>query len=122
LNAQHGIHTPLGDALTSQNIAVFNTTYYKLVLIFEIKFVDLCSDGIFIVWVGVNGVYEVYERWIVAMELVAWAGAEIENFALSGADEGRDTGGVFIGDETVGCERELVYRELNWGQGTYRLR
>jgi hypothetical protein len=105
LNAQNGIHTPLGDPLTSQDIAIFNTTYYELVLILEIKFIDFCSDCIFIVWVGVNGVYEVYEGWIIAMELVAWAGAEIEDLALSGANKGRDTGRVFIGDEAVGCER-----------------
>jgi hypothetical protein len=121
LDAQHSIHTPLGNPLTPQNLTVFNTTHYKLVLILEIKFVDLCSDGLFIVWVGVDGVYEVYDGWVIAVELIAWAGAEIENFALSGADKGRDAGGVFIGDEAVGCARALVYRELNRGQGTYRL-
>jgi hypothetical protein len=55
------------------------------------------------VGVGVNGVYEVYEGWIVAVDLVAWSGAEFEDFALSGADKGGDTGGVFIGDKAVGC-------------------
>ena len=62
--------------------------------------------------VGVNGVYEVYEGWIVAVDLVAWSGAEFEDFALSGADKGGDRGGVFIGDKVVGCARELVCRWL----------
>ena len=60
--------------------------------------------------VGVNGVNEVYEGWIVAVDLVAWSGAEFEDFALSGADKGGDRGGVFIGDETAGCAPELVCR------------
>ena len=63
--------------------------------------------------VGVNGVYELYEGWIVALDLVAWSGAEFEDFALSGADKGGDTGGVFKGDKTVGCARDLVC----WGLG-----
>jgi hypothetical protein len=61
---------------------------------------------------GFNGVYEVYEGWIVAVDLVAWSGAEFEDFALSGADKGGDRGGVFIGDKAVSCARELVYRGL----------
>jgi hypothetical protein len=65
------------------------------------------------VGVGVNGVYELYEGWIVALDLVAWSGAEFEDFALSGADKGGDTGGVFIGDKAVGCARDLVC----WGFG-----
>ena len=62
--------------------------------------------------IGVNGVYEVYEGWIVAVDLVAWSGAEFEDFALSGADKGGDRGGVFIGDKAVGCALELVCRGL----------
>ena len=120
LNAQNGIHTPLGDPLTSQDIAVLNTTYYELVLILEIKFIDLCSDCIFIVWVGVNGVYEVYEGWIIAMELVAWAGAKIEDLAFSGANKGRDTGRVFIGDEAAGWARELACMGFDQGEGGYK--
>ena len=53
--------------------------------------------------IGVNGVYEVYEGWIVALDLVAWSGAELEDFALSGADEGWDTSGVFKGYKAIGC-------------------
>jgi hypothetical protein len=60
------------------------------------------------VGVGVNGVYELYEGWIVALDLVAWSGAEFEDFALSGADKGGDTGGVFICDKAIGCARDLV--------------
>jgi hypothetical protein len=60
------------------------------------------------VGIGVNSVYEVYEGWIVALDLVAWSGAELEDFAVSGADKGGDTGGVFIGNKAVGCARELV--------------
>ena len=63
--------------------------------------------------VGVNGVYELYEGWIVALDLVAWSGAEFEDFALRGADKGGDTSGVFIGDKAVGCARDLVC----WGLG-----
>jgi hypothetical protein len=64
-------------------------------------FLELCSDAISIVRVGVNGVYEVYEGRIIVMDLVAWSRAEFENFSLSGADEGGDNGGIFIGDETA---------------------
>jgi hypothetical protein len=64
------------------------------------------------VGVRVNGVYEVYEGWIVAVDLVTWSGAEFEDFALSGADKGGDRGGVFIGDKAIGCARELVCRGL----------
>jgi hypothetical protein len=64
------------------------------------------------VGVRVNGVYKVYEGWIVAVDLVAWSGAEFEDFALSGADKGGDSGGVFIGDKAIGCARELVCRGL----------
>jgi hypothetical protein len=64
------------------------------------------------VGVGVNGVYEVYEGWIVAVDLVAWSGAEFENFALSGANKGGDRSGVFIGDKAVGCAPNLVCRGL----------
>jgi hypothetical protein len=46
------------------------------------------------------------------VDLVAWSGAKFEDFALSGADEGGDRGGVFIGNKAVGCARELVCREL----------
>jgi len=63
--------------------------------------------------VGVNGVYELYEGWVVALDLVAWSGAEFEDFAVSGADKGRDTGGVFKGDKAVSCPRNLVC----WGLG-----
>ena len=62
--------------------------------------------------VRVNSVYKVYEGWIVAVDLVAWSGAEFENFALSGADKGGDRGGVFVGNKAVGCARELVCRWL----------
>jgi hypothetical protein len=64
------------------------------------------------VGVGVNGVYEVYKGWIVAVDLVAWSGPEFEDFALSGADKGGDRGGVFISDKAVGCARELVCKGL----------
>jgi hypothetical protein len=63
--------------------------------------------------VRVNGVYEVYEGLVVAVDLVAWSGAEFENFALSGLDERRDNGGVFKGDEAVGWACELVCRGLD---------
>ena len=56
--------------------------------------------------VGVNGVYEVYEGLIVAVDLVAWSGAEFEDFALSGADKRGDRCSVFIGDKAVGCTKE----------------
>jgi hypothetical protein len=65
------------------------------------------------VGVGVNGVYELYKGWIVALDLVAWSGAEFEDFALSRTNKGGDTGGVFIGDKAVGCARDLVC----WGLG-----
>jgi hypothetical protein len=64
------------------------------------------------VGIGVNSVYEVYKGWIVALDLVAWSRAKLEDFALSGADKRRDTGGIFIGDKTVGYARELVYRGM----------
>jgi hypothetical protein len=64
------------------------------------------------VGVGVNGIYEVYEGWIIAVDLVAWSRPEFEDFALSGADKGGDRGGVFIGDKAVGCARELVCKGL----------
>lgn len=48
-----------------------------------------------------NGVYKVHERWVVAVDLIAWARAEFENFAVGRADEGRNSGGVFKGDEAV---------------------
>lgn len=63
--------------------------------------------------VGVNGVNEVYEGWIVAVDLVAWSRAEFEDFALSGADKGGYRGVVFIGYKVVGCARELVCRGLD---------
>ena len=44
--------------------------------------------------VGFNSVYEVYEGWIVAVDLVAWSRDQFEDFALSGVDKGGDTGGV----------------------------
>ena len=62
--------------------------------------------------VRVNGVYEVYEVGIVAVDLVARSGTEFEDFPLSGADEGGDRGSVFIVDKAVGCARELVCRGL----------
>jgi hypothetical protein len=55
------------------------------------------------VGVRVNGVYEVYEGWIEAVDLVPWSGAELEDFALSGVDKRRDRSSVFIGDKAVGC-------------------
>lgn len=42
------------------------------------------------------------------MDLVASTGAEFEDHAPSGAEEGRDTGGVFMGDKAGGCAPELV--------------
>jgi hypothetical protein len=72
------------------------------------------------VWAGVNGVYEVYEGWIVAVDLVAWPRAEFEDLAVSGADEGGDTGVVFIGDEAAGWARELACMGLDQGQGRYK--
>jgi len=33
---------------------------------------------------------------------------------VSGADKGGDTGGVFIGDEAVGCARDLVRWGMVW--------
>jgi hypothetical protein len=64
------------------------------------------------VGIGVNGVYKVYEGWIIALDLVAWSGAELKDFALSRADKGGDTGGVFKGNKAVSYARELVYRGL----------
>lgn len=57
-------------------------------------FLELCGNVVSKVGVGVNGVYEVYKGWIVAVNLVAWSRAEFENFALSRVDEGGDNGGV----------------------------
>jgi hypothetical protein len=65
-------------------------------------FLELCGNVVSKVGVGVNGVYKFYAGWIVAVDLVAWSGAEFENFTLSGVDEGGDNGGTFIGDEAVG--------------------
>jgi hypothetical protein len=60
------------------------------------------------VWVGFNGVYKVYEGWVVTVDLVACSRAEFENFAVSRADKGGDNGGVFKGDEAVSCTHKLV--------------
>jgi hypothetical protein len=103
LNTQHGIHAALCDPLHSQNLAVFNTTSEKLVLILETMVLELHGNIVSKVGVRVNGIYEVYEGQIVAVELVAWSRAEFKNFALSGADKGGDNGGIFIGNEAIGC-------------------
>lgn len=62
--------------------------------------------------VRVNGVYEVYERRIIAVDLVAWSRAEFKDFSSSGADKRRDTGVVFISDKAAGFARESVGRKL----------
>jgi hypothetical protein len=46
------------------------------------------------------------------MDLVAWSGAELEDFTMSGTDKRGNTGGVFKGDKAVGCARELAWRWL----------
>jgi hypothetical protein len=71
--------------------------------------------------VRVNGVYEVYEGCIVALKLIAWSGAEFEDFTLSGADKGRDAGIIFISDKAVGCARDLVCRDSSCEQRSYKL-
>jgi hypothetical protein len=113
LNTQYSIQTPLCNPLFSQNIAVFDATREKLVLILETSFLDLYGNLISILGVGVDGVYDVYEGWIVAVNLVAWSGAQFKNLAFSSADEGGDTSGVFIGDKALGCARESVYNRLD---------
>jgi hypothetical protein len=60
--------------------------------------------------VGINTVDEVYEGWRVAVELVAWSGPDFEDLAGSGAEEGRNDGGVFVADEARSCTKELVFR------------
>jgi hypothetical protein len=55
------------------------------------------------------------------VDLVAWSGAEFEDFALSGANKGWDRGGVFMGDKAVGYARKLLFRGLGGGQGSYKL-
>jgi hypothetical protein len=101
LNTQYGIHTPLCNPFASQDLAFFNTTRQELVLVLEVKFLNLCGDLISIVRVGVNGVYEVYERWIVAVDLVARPRTELKDFASSRGNERGNTGGVFIGNKAV---------------------
>ena len=54
------------------------------------------------------------------MDLVARSGAELEDLAVSGADEGGDTGVVFIGDEAPGWTRELACMGFDQGQGRYK--
>ncbi len=71
--------------------------------------------------VGVNGVYVLYEGWIVALDLVARSGAQFEDFASSGADKGGNTGGVFKGDKAACCARELVCSWLGREQEIYKL-
>jgi hypothetical protein len=43
------------------------------------EFPELCSNVVSIVGIRVNGIYEVYEGCIVAVDLVAWSGAEFED-------------------------------------------
>ena len=45
--------------------------------------------------VGINSVYVFYEGGTVAVDLVAWSGAEFEDPALSGAEQRGDNGVVF---------------------------
>jgi len=54
------------------------------------------------------------------VDLVARSGAELEDLAVSGADEGGDTGVVFIGDEAPGWTRELACMGFDQGQGRYK--
>lgn len=65
-------------------------------------FLEFCGYVVSKVSVGVNAVYEVYEGWIEAVDLVAGSRAEFEDFALSSADKGGNNSGVFIGDKTIG--------------------
>ena len=67
-----------------------------------------------VAWVGINGVYEVDDGWIVALELVAWSRAEFEDFASSGVDQGLDTGCVFIRDKAVGCGMRVSMFVRGW--------
>jgi hypothetical protein len=108
LDTQYSIQTPLCNPLLSQDLAVFDTTRYEFVLILETTLLGLCGNVVCIVRVGVNGVYEVHEGCIVALDLVAWSRAEFEDFPFRRADKGGDTGGIFKGDKAAGCARESV--------------
>jgi len=53
--------------------------------------------------------------------LVAWSRAEFEDFALSGAEKGGDTGGVFKGDKAVGIyDEEVCYGGVSNPLGMYK--
>lgn len=108
LYTQHCIQTPLYDSLSSQDLTVFNSTRYQLVLILQIEFLELCSNVVCVVQIGLNSIDEVYVGWGEALELVAWSWAKFENFAASGVEEGGDDGGVFVGDEARGWVSELL--------------
>jgi hypothetical protein len=82
LHAENSIHTPFRDTFSSQNFAIFDTTCKKLVFILEIEAYDFRGDVISILGVGVNGVYILYKRVIVALDLVSCPGAEFKNLAV----------------------------------------
>ena len=66
-------------------------------------FLELCGNVVSKEGIRVNGVYEVYQGLVEAVDLIAGSRAELENFALSDLDERGDRAGVFICDEAAGC-------------------
>jgi hypothetical protein len=102
LNTQNGIHTPLLNPLTSQNLAVLNSTGQKLILTLETHFLKLGRNFISVERIGFDGVDKIYSSWIVAVDLVSRSRTQFEDFAMRRANEGGDAGGVFVRDETIG--------------------
>jgi hypothetical protein len=65
-------------------------------------FFDPRGNFISVVGIGIHGIYEVYARLVVALELIPWSGAELQNFTMGDLDQGGNNGGILEGDEAVG--------------------
>ncbi|OAA33162.1 hypothetical protein AAL_00627 [Moelleriella libera RCEF 2490] len=107
LYAQDAVQTGLVDARLPQDLAVFDPARHEAVFVLEagavvlLGFLEQRAGKKGVRLDGVDAVDEVRVQGE-AVQLVARAGAELEHGAAAGGDEGRDDGGVFVGDEAVG--------------------
>lgn len=71
---------------------------------------ELGGDGGAEARVGVYAEQVLDDEGIVSLDLVAWTGTNLDDFAVGLSDEGGDDCGVFVGDEPFG------WTVSGWGQ------
>lgn len=101
LNAQDGVHAALGHALGAENLAVLDAAGEELVAGLELALLQLLGNVIAKVRVRVDGVDKLDKRRVKPVDLVARAGAKLEDLAPGLLDERGNDSGALVRNEAL---------------------